>query len=179
MTEIKLMTQSDLMKAIAILAVDSKSVQERIHACACSALDHVRAHGDTTGFVALLNALPNGQRVKALAYWAKHFSTSKLILTMDKKAKAWVAKLSKDRSDADFKITEAMETTFADLTEEQEPKSMTVEALIKKLTTASTNSENFDGTDVPKVEPEARALAAKLVSFIRAEQAAVAKTLAA
>jgi hypothetical protein len=169
---IKLMTQGDLMKAIPILAAQARDVQEMIHQCACSALDHVRAHGDTTGFVALLNALPNGQRVKALAYWAAHFSNKKLILQFDKKAKSWTAKLSKERTDEDFKVTEAMETTFADLTEEQEPKSMTVEALIKKLITASTNSENFDGTEIPKVEPAARALAADLVAFIRAKQAA-------
>src|SRR5579864_1418864 len=106
MTDIKLMTQSDLLKAIPLLAADARSVQERIHVCGCSALDHVRAHGDTTGFVALLNALPNGQRVKALAYWAKHFSSSKLILQFDKKAKTWVAKLSKERTDSDFKIAE-------------------------------------------------------------------------
>jgi hypothetical protein len=175
MSDIKLLTQSDLMKAIPLLSADAKSVQERIHQCACSALDHVRAHGDTTGFVALLNALPNGQRVKALAYWAKHFSSSKLIMTFDKKAKSWTAKLSKDRKDEDFGINSAMATSFADLTEEQEPKSMTVEALIKKLTTASTNSENFDGTTIPKVEPAARALAAKLVAFIRAEQTPATK----
>jgi hypothetical protein len=172
MTELKLMTQADLMKAIPLLAADARTVQERIHVCGCSALDHVRAHGDTTGFVALLNALPNGQRVKALAYWAKHYSTGKLILTFDKKAKAWVAKLSKDRSDSDFKVTEAMATTFADLTEEVEPKSMTIAMLIKRLETASTNSENFDGTEIPKVEPDARALAAELVAFVRSKKAA-------
>lgn len=168
---IKLMTQADLMKAIPILAAQARDVQEMIHQCACSALDHVRAHGDTTGFVALLNALPNGQRVKALAYWAKHFSTSKLILQFDKKAKTWAAKLSKDRKDEDFKVTEAMGTTFADLTEEKDPESMTLAKLIKKLESTATNSENFDGTDIPKVAPDARALAAKLVAFIRSEQA--------
>lgn len=174
MTAIKLMTQADLMKAIPVLAAQARDVQSMIHQCGCSALDHVRAHGDTTGFVALLNALPNGQRVKALAYWAKHFSNSKLVLQFDKKAKTWVAKLAKDRKDEDFNVQGAMETSFADLTEEQEPKSMTVEALIKKLTTASTNSENFDGTDIPKVEPAARALAAKLVAFIRSQDDAKA-----
>lgn len=171
MTDIKLMTQGDLMKAIPLLAADARTVQDRIHVCGCSALDHVRAHGDTTGFVALLNALPNGQRVKALAYWASHFSSKKLVLTYDKKAKTWVAVLSKQRSDSDFNIADAMAITFADLTEEQAPKTMTVEMLIKKLTSASTNSENFDGTDIPKVEPAARALAAKLLAFVREQPA--------
>lgn len=178
MSEIKLMTQGDLMKAIPILARSARDVQDLIHQCGCSALDHVRAHGDTTGFVALLNALPNGQRVKALAYWAKHFSSGKLVLTFDKKAKSWVAKLSKDRKDEDFGIQSAMATSFADLTEEQEPKSMTVEMLIKKLTSASTNSENFDGTEIPKVEPAARALAAKLLAFVRTEQQPAVKAVA-
>lgn len=170
MSKITLMSQADLMKAIPLLSASAREVQAMIHQCGCSALDHVRAHGDTTGFVALLNALPNGQRVKALAYWAAHFSNKKLVLSFDKKLKSWVAKLSKDRTDQDFKIEEAMALSFADLTEEQAPKTMTVEMLIKKLTTTSTNSESFDGTDIPKVEPAARALAAKLLGFIKSQE---------
>lgn len=172
MSDIKLMTQADVAKAIPLLAADAKSVQDRIHVIACSTLDHVRAHGDTTGCVALCNALPNGQRVKALAYWFKHFSTSKLILTFDKKAKAWVAKLSKERSDEDFKISAAMAESFADLTDEKNPESLTLAKLIKKLESYATNSDDFEGTDIPKVAADARALSAELVAFIRAKSAA-------
>lgn len=166
MTTIALLTQADVMKAIPILTSDAHSVQERIHQIACSTLDHVRAHGDTTGVVALCNALPNGQRVKALAFWFKKFSNSKLILTKGSD-KTWTAKLSKQRVDADFDVLSGMETSFADLTDEKSPESMTIKALLSKLTKASTTSENFDGTDIAKVEPAARAWAASVIKLIR------------
>lgn len=164
-----LMTQGDVMKAIPLLAADAASVQERIHIIGCSTLDHVRAHGDTTGVVALCNALPKGQRVKALAFWFKKFSNSKLILTFDKKAGTWVAKLSKQRLDADFSVDLACETTFADLTDEKDPQSVTVESMIRNLTRNATNTEKHEGTEIDKVEPAARALAAKIIAFVRAE----------
>ncbi|HXS14444.1 MAG TPA: hypothetical protein VN734_17225 [Acidobacteriaceae bacterium] len=168
MATIKLLTQSDLMKAVAELKTVAATVQDSIHVCACSGLDHVRAHGDTTGVVALMNALPNGQRVKALAFWFKKFSNSKLILTQDKSTKVWAAKLSKQRLESDFDVAGAMEITFADLTDERDPQSTTVEGLLKSLVAKSTNSENFDGTDIPKVTPEARKFSAALVAFARA-----------
>jgi hypothetical protein len=164
-----LMSQADVVKAIPVLAADAATVQERIHVIACSTLDHVRAHGDTTGCVALCSALPKGQRVKALAHWFKHFSSNKLILTWDKKLGAWAAKLSKDRSDQDFKVTESMETTFADLTEEREPVSVTVESMLRNLTRNSTNTEMHDDGITPKVDPAARAFAAELIAFARSK----------
>lgn len=166
---IKLMTQGDVIKAIPLLAADAASVQERIHVIGCSTLDHVRAHGDTTGVVALCNALPKGQRVKALAFWFKKFSNSKLILNFDKKAGTWVAKLSKQRLDSDFDIEAAMATTFADLTDEKDPQSVTVESIIRNLTRNATNTDKHEGTDIDKVEPAARAMCAKVVAFLRAE----------
>lgn len=168
MSKLKLLTAADLLAAIPALKQDADSVQERIHLYAVSGLDHVRAHGDTTGVVALMNALPRGQRVKALAFWMKKFSNSKLILTFDKDGKVWAAKLSKQRVDGDFDIEGAEAVTFADLTDEKDPQSTTVEGLIKSLVGKSTNSENFDGTEIPKVTPEARKLAAALVAFARA-----------
>lgn len=168
MSKLTLLTVADLLAAIPALKQDADSVQERVHLYAVSGLDHVRAHGDTTGVVALMNALPRGQRVKALAFWFKKFSNSKLILTMDKDSKVWAAKLSKQRVDGDFDIEGAEAVTFADLTDEKDPQSTTVEGLIKSLVGKSTNSENFDGTEIPKVTPEARKLAAALVAFARA-----------
>lgn len=167
-----LMTQGDVMKAIPLLAADAASVQERIHLIACSTLDHVRAHGDTTGCVSLLNALPKGQRVKALAFWFKKFSNSKLILTFDKQSKAWVAKLSKQRLDADFDVAAACDTTFADLTDERDPVSVTIESMMRNLERNATNTDMHDDGITPKVEPAARAFAAKLVAFAREQKAA-------
>lgn len=167
MSKLKLLTAADLLAAIPALKADADSVQERVHLYAVSGLDHVRAHGDTTGVVALCNALPRGQRVKALAFWFKKFSNSKLILTMDKKTKVWSAKLSKQRLDSDFDINGAEAVTFADLTDERDPVSVTIDSIVKALEGKATNSENFEGTETPKVTPEARAFAAKLVAFAR------------
>lgn len=167
----KLLTQTDLMKTIGEIGTVAHKLQESIHLCACSGLDHVRAHGDTTGVVALCNALPNGQRVKALAFWFKKFSNGKLVLSYDKTGKTWAAKLSKQREDADFDVTGAMAVTFADLTDEKNPQSVTVESILKSLVSKSTNTANFDGTEIPKVAADARAFAAKLVAFARAQLA--------
>lgn len=161
-----LMTQADVIQAIPLLAADAHNVQKRIHEVACSTLDHVRAHGDTTGCVALCNALPKGQRVKALGAWFKHFSNGKLIMVYDKKA-GWSAKLSKGRTDADFDVVKSMETSFADLTEERDPVSVTIESMLRNLKRNSENTELHDDGITPKVDPAARALAAEIVAFVR------------
>lgn len=160
---IVLLTQADAVKAIDTLAADAKSVQERIHVIACSTLDHARAHGDYTGCLRLLNALPNGQRVKALNTWFTHFSNKKLKFKFDKDSKTWVGEIAKERKDEDFKVAEAMETSFADLTNEVAPRTMTLEGLLKWLERQSNNSDtNADGT--PKVSDDARIAAARLVA---------------
>lgn len=161
-----LMSQADVVKAIPVLSADAAQIQERIHVIACSTLDHVRAHGDTTGAVSLCNALPKGQRVKALGAWFKHFSNGKLVMVYDKKA-GWSAKLSKGRTDADFDVTKAMETTFADLTEERDPVSVTIESMLRNLKRNAENTEMHDDGLTPKVDPAARALAAEIVAFVR------------
>ncbi len=161
-----LMTQADVIKAIPVLSADAAVIQERVHIIACSTLDHVRVHGDTTGCVALCNALPKGQRVKALGAWFKHFSNGKLVMVYDKKA-GWSARLSKGRTDGDFMVDLAMETNFADLTEERDPVSVTVESMIRNLKRNSANTELHNDGVTPKVDPAARALAAEIVQFVR------------
>lgn len=167
---LKLLTQSDVTKAIITLRTDAASIQERIHLIACSTLDHVRAHGDTRGACDLLNALPKGQRVKALAHWFKHFSTNKAVFLFDKQEQTWTCKLSKDRKDSDFNVEAAMALNFAELTVEKEPVSITVESLLKNLARNSTNAEMHDGTEVPKVDPAARAFAAKLLAYAKSPE---------
>lgn len=166
MSNLKLMTQAEALAAIPMLATDAASVQERIHVIACSTLDHVRAHGDTRGVTALMNALPKGQRVKALAAWYRAFSSNKLSLKLDKDSGTWVADLAKKREDGDFNIEGACDVTFADFTVERDPVSVTVDLLIRNLVRTANNTDNFDGTDVPKVSPEARETAAKIVKFL-------------
>lgn len=169
MSKLVLLTQSDCITAIGILKMDAESVQERIHLIGVSTLDHIRAHGDTTGACALLNALPRGQRVKALAHWFKTFSNGKAIFLFDKAAGSWNCKLSKQRSDADFNIEAAEATSFADLTEEKDPVSVTVESIMRNLTRNATNTDMHDDGITPKVSPAAREFTAKIISFVRAE----------
>ncbi len=167
--KLSLLTQADVAIRIATLATAAKSLQEDIHVCAVSVLDHARAHGDTRGIVALMNALPNGQRVKGLAAWFKHFSSEKINLSVDKQTKAWTCELKKERAVEDFKVDEASEIDFGTFTVEVAPQTMTVAQMIKRIEKMSANDEeNADGS--PKIEPEARALAAELVSFIRTKQ---------
>lgn len=167
MSKFILLTQADCIEAISILKLDAAAIQERIHVIGCSTLDHIRAHGDTTGACALLNALPKGQRVKALGHWFKTFSSGKAVFLYDKAAGVWNCKLSKGRTDSDFKVEDAMATSFADLTEERDPVSVTVESMMRNLVRNSTNDELHDDGITPKVSPAAREFAAKVVAFAR------------
>lgn len=164
--KISLLTQADVAIRIALISTAAKELQADIHVCAVSSLDHARAHGDTRGVVALLNALPKGQRVKGLAAWFTHFSNKKLNLTVDKDTKLYVCELRKERTDEDFKIEEASEIDFGDFTTERDPVTLTLAAMIKRIEKMSTNDElNGDGS--PKVDNEARTMAAELVAFAR------------
>jgi hypothetical protein len=166
MSSIKLLTMAEVLAEIPLLSSDAANVQTRIHVAACSTLDHVRSCGDTRGATALLNALPKGQRVKALAHWYRVFSGGKLVLTIDKASGQWTAKLAPKRVDEDFQIDNACETTFADLTVEREPISVSVDSLVRNMVRMANNTDTFDGTDIPKVAPEARAVAAQVVAFL-------------
>lgn len=171
MKTITLLSAAAVVALIAELSKDAHSVQERIHIAGCSTLDHIRAHGDTSGAVALMNALPNGQRVKALGAWYKHFSKGKLVMVQDKATKVWEAKLAKGRTDEDFDIAGACKTSFADLTEERDPVTLTVESLIKSLESKAGNLEYHSDGTTPKVSPEARNLCSEILAFVRAKRA--------
>ena len=158
-------SRSELSARVAAVCATATKAQAEIHACAVSGLEHTRVHGDYTSMEALLNGLPRGTRVKALAYWFKHFSNGKLTFKIDDKSKAWVGNLSKDRDNSDFKIDEAIATTFADLTNEKSVESVTVESLLKALRNKATNTDYFEGTTIPKVTVEARIAASKLIAF--------------
>lgn len=166
MSNFNLMTQAEALAAIPLLATDAASVQERIHIIGCSTLAHVRDHGDTRGVAALMNALPKGQRVKALGAWYRAFSNSKMIAKLDKDSGLWTIELNKTRKAEDFNVDGACEVTFADFTVERDPVSVTVDSLIRNLVRTANNTDTHDGTDVPKVSPEAREVAAKVVAFL-------------
>ncbi len=142
-------------------------VDAEVHVVLCSILDHTREHGDYTALERLLNGLPNGVRKQGIVAWVKHFTNKKLIPRQDKH-KVWVCDLSKDRTDADFNIVEAMAITYGDFTAEPVPTTMTLALLLKMLEKKATSVEvNKDGS--PKVSDEAKAMASKLVAFARTE----------
>jgi hypothetical protein len=168
---IRILTAAECSTAIGRIAAGGKSLQARIHTVAVSTLEHARAHGDITLACRLLDALPNGVRVKSLAYWYSHFSNGKLKLSVDKKTNQWKhnPEAFKDRTDADFDIEGADATSFADLTTEKSPETLTVAALEKMLAKVANNNDFFPGTSIPKVEPLAQELAARLVAKLRSD----------
>lgn len=164
-----IISRDRIMSAISALASAARECESQIHNLAYSTLDHTRQHGDSTGVVALLNALPRGVRVQGLAAWYRHFSNGKMALKQDAN-KIWVCNL-KERTDSDFNMADAELTTFADLTQEATPKQLDVAAFIKSLERVSTNDATLkDGK--PRVTANARALAARLVAFVREQPVA-------
>lgn len=164
---IKRYTQGELVGVVRALCVSAVSVHSDIHTVGVNILEHTQKHGDYTAAITLLNGLPRGQRVKALAYWFSKFSNGKLRFSQDEN-KAWVGKLS-ERSDADFDIAGAEAMDFADLTTEKDPESATVKAILKSLASKATNAEMFSGTEVPKVTPAARAFASRLLALAKSD----------
>jgi len=166
------LNQSATSKLIKSIATRAKNVERDIHIAACSTLAHTRDHGDYTGAVALMNALPKGQRVKGLAVWYKHHTSGKLSMRQDKsKGNILVASLAKDRTPEDFLVDEAVEITFADFTVEPEPKEITVDRLVKYLEGIATNDEVMPNGK-PKVTPEAFKAAVTALKALEATKAA-------
>jgi hypothetical protein len=152
------------LKVEAIVAM-AKATDSELHVVLCSILDHTREHGDYTAILPLLNGLPNGQRKQGIVAWLKHFSGKKLIAKQGE-GRVWECELSKDRQDSDFDIVGAMAITFGDFTAEPVPTTLDVKALLKILEKKATSTEtNKDGS--PKVSPEAKDFASKLVAAAR------------
>jgi hypothetical protein len=168
--KLKLLSLQETGARIDALKKNAADVQAEIHLIGVSCLAHARDHGDVRPMQNLLNALPNGQRVRGLVAWARNFSSKKLSIKQDAQ-KAWVVEIQSERVPEDFKVDEAEGITYADYTNEKDPTSVTVESLIRNLTRTANNDEFVKGTTVPKVSPEARAVAAKLVAAYRADQA--------
>jgi len=173
MSNMKVLSQSALSDFIGKIAASAKEVQENIHVAAWNALDHTRVHGDYSNALKLLNALPNGTRVKSLAYWFTKMSSGKFRPLQNGKTKVYECeKLGADRTDADFLMDQAEVTNFADLTSEKDPAPLTLDKFIKGLKRTAENDGVFEGTDIPKVAPEARALALQIVQFVTQKQVA-------
>lgn len=160
MSTFNIIPQAECGKKIAQIKRVGATLQKTIHEVAVSTLAHIRDHGDYTLAVQLLDALPNGQRVKALAHWYGHFSNGAATFTFDKSG-GWGAKLLKARTPEMFNIEGAYETSFADLVAEKGYSTLNVAQVVAYLKRkADEDGLNPDGT--AKVSPEARELFAVL-----------------
>jgi hypothetical protein len=168
---------ADVSKRIAKIGKSAQAVQKEIHEIAVQTLAHIAAHGDYTLAVKLLDNLPNGQRVKALAKWYNHFSNGTVSFNFDPSV-GWKGKLAKTRSIEDFDLDAAESTTFADLLPEKGYSTLTIEGFMAMLKrTADKDGKNEDGTY--KVLPAVRDIAAKFYADLKtAKDAAVAAELA-
>lgn len=172
---ITIISKAAVMEFITGLKTRAVTLQAEIHQAAVSTLDHCREHGDYRGALALVNALPNGQRVEGLMAWYTHFSNGKLSFKKDANGQR-SAKLNTDRVDSDFDIEAAMLTDFGSLTKEAKPAVFTIDKLIKFIESKANNVElNADGS--PKVAEDTRAVAAKLVANYRSMIAAAVSTI--
>lgn len=163
---IVIMNRDACAKAIRSIGRFAGKLQSRIHVVAVSTLVHIQQHGDTTLAASLLDVLPKGQRIEALAFWYKHFSNGKAVFARDKNSGTWTCKLDKDRMESDFDVAGASLMTFAELTKEAAPgKTFTVEALIKMLKAKADEDGSFENGQ-PKVDEAARDLAADLLASI-------------
>jgi|SRR5882672_356616 len=170
---IQRMSQNSLAEFIGKICASAQEIQGSIHVAAWNSLDHTRVHGDYSNALRLLNSLPNGTRVKSLAYWFNKMSSGKFRPLQNSKTKVYECeKLGTERTDAHFLMAEAETTNFADLTSEKDPTPVTLESFIRNLRRTATNDGKFEGTEIYKVAPEARAVALSLVQFIDKAQAA-------
>lgn len=166
MTTFTILDQAACGKRIERIRKVGQALQKEIHLVAVSTLAHIRDHGDYTLAVKLLDALPNGQRVKALAHWYGHFSQSAATFSFDKSG-GWGCKLLKARTPEMFDIDGAYRTSFADLVAEKGYSTMSLKQVVEWLKRkANEDGKNPDGTD--KVAEDARTLLAKL--YVEAEQ---------
>lgn len=165
---VSIMSNGEIRSAIGEITGAAGALQAKVHTVAVSCLAHIRDHGDTTLATGLLSALPNGQRVKALGAWFRHFSNGKAVFAFDKASAAWKCSLNKDRVVSDFDIEGANEITYGDLTTEKDPETMTPDKLVKYLTRVANDSECFKGTTKRRVTDETQAMAAKALRGLAA-----------
>ena len=161
---IQILNQDQCGRAITRIARAAGKIQALIHQVAVSTLVHARDHGDVSLIERLLNGLPNGQRVKALAFWYAHFSGNQLT-AKDVNGKFTVS-VVKGRDQDKFNVEGAAMISFAELTKESKPgKTFTMEQLVKKLTAWANEEGEFENGE-PKVDDRVRDAAATFLSQI-------------
>lgn len=171
--KIEILSVSAIGEVLDKIATTAKALQSQIHQCAVSALSHTFEHGDFRSVTKLLNALPNGQRVQALAVWFAHFSNNALAINKTSGAFSVVLDSSKlgDEMQRLEMLEQAMEQDYGSFTKESKPTAMTLEKMIKWLESKAVANED-------DVEPAAKAVAAKLVATYKADVTKLVATAA-
>lgn len=163
--KIEILSVSAIGEVLDKIATTAKALQSQIHQCAVSALSHTFENGDYRSVTRLLNALPNGQRVQALAVWFAAMSDNMLEIKKANGAfsvslvSGWKDKLG-DRAETLLEV--AMEQDYGSFTKESKPQAMTLEKLVKWLESKATANED-------EVEPAAKVVAARLVADYKAQ----------
>lgn len=169
----KFLSVEECSKFVTEIRSSAKDLQAKIHHVACSTMVHIRDTGDVRGALALVQAMPNGQRVEGLKLWFTKYSSGQLSFGTNAETKETTMKVVSKRVPALFLIDDAIATDYGTASKEAKPRTFTVEQLIKQLEGKANNTElNTDGT--PKVSEAARMVAAKMV---KSYQLAVASTL--
>jgi hypothetical protein len=168
---IAILTPAQVVAGLPTLRASAVELEANIHQYAVSTLDHCREHGDYRGAVGLLNALPKGQRVQAVAAWFREFSSGKLALTL--KDGAWGAQLRGEIAtrEADFRVAESMLTTYADFTKEVAPKALTMAKFLASIERVANDTSTLPN-GARKVPEAVAEVAAAMIAGIRAQKAA-------
>jgi hypothetical protein len=181
MSSITILNQTEVNVLIDKIGSVASVLQTDIHQAGCSVFSHSFVHGDNTGVTRLLDKLPNGQRVKALAHWFNHFSNGALTLSVNPTTKGWQVNKERFARRADLipnlqvALDKAMALNFADLKPEVGHDTLTLKQFLKSLKRSATNVAYFDGTKTLKVSKEVNIVASqmcKLIESYMAEQAA-------
>lgn len=160
-----ILNSAEITKRIAKLSKQAKGIQTEIHEIAVQTLAHIAQHGDYTLATRLLDGLPNGQRVKALANWYRVFSNGAVSFNYDP-SNGWQGKLAKKRTLEMFDLDGAVDTTFADLVPEKGYQTLTLAGLVAMFKRkADEDGKNPDGSD--KVAPGVRDICAELYGKYR------------
>lgn len=168
MNNFQFLDKAAIGKRIDRIARTGQALQKEIHLVAVNTLAHIRDHGDYTLAIRLLDSLPNGQRVKALANWYRHFSGGAVTFNFAPEGEGWSGKLAKKWEADQFDVDAAITTTYGDLMPEKGYSTLTLAGVIAMLKRkANEDGLNKDGS--PKVEPAARELLADL--YVKASNA--------
>jgi len=165
----KLYDKSQLTERVARICRVAGKVNDEIHTVLCSIMAHTMNSGDYTAILPLMNGLPKGQRLQAIALWVKHFSGGQLKLALNAKTKIWGGTLKGPENTAWnkdlFDLPGAIAVKFGDFSEEPKPSSFDMEQMIDWLKAKiDSKAKNPDGSY--KVTVGTRELASKLMGEI-------------